>query len=66
MFLQTLHLVLNVSHVLEALLLRNLQLVFNPALGLMVSTSKINCDFSTLNSNDENSFQKLRKDNTSE
>jgi len=36
MFLQALHLVLNISHVLETLLFRNRQLVFNPALGLTV------------------------------
>ena len=36
MLLQTLHLVLNVSDVLEALLFRNRQLVFYPALGLTV------------------------------
>ena len=33
-FLQALHLVLNVSDVLEAFCLRNLQFVFNPALRL--------------------------------
>jgi len=34
MFLQTLHLVLNVSDVLEAFLLRDLQFIFDPTLSL--------------------------------
>jgi len=40
MFLQTLHLVVNVSDILEALLLGNLQFLFNPSFGLTVQRTQ--------------------------
>ena len=41
MFLQTLHLVLNVSDIVEAFCLRNLQLVFNPSFSLRIHHKKL-------------------------